>query len=140
LVFWFQCSRRAWDHNYGSQFTCEFQLAEEPRPGLGTRRCRFGELLDRDEWAVVSSMNASAEQKQRQYFARTSASILPPNLRAMYQEGTAQSHAPMPYRSDAWFKYHDSDDVSAAGEFVRSRLEGWIGAFLAHSGAPADGV
>jgi hypothetical protein len=59
FTFWFQLSRDGWDDHAGSSFVVEFQRAPSPTPGalgLGTRRNRIGDLLSKEDRALVTPM------------------------------------------------------------------------------------
>src|SRR5687767_13430130 len=48
LALWFQCDKWGWDEDWGSKFTAEFQLTDEPDGAmtLAGRSERIGYLLE----------------------------------------------------------------------------------------------
>jgi len=140
LCFWYQCSQHVWSHDYGSSFTCEFQIADKPRPGIGRRRSRLGGLLSRDEWSTLCAMNLAVQKKQREYFLGTQIGSLAPAVQAMYRNAPPREPAPTPHLGDIWIDYKDPDDVALVGEFLGPRLDGWIEKFLAAVVPARDGA
>lgn len=140
LVFWFQCSQHGWDPHTGSQFTAEFQLADRPQPGVGSRnRSRYYEFLTGEELEEVRA-------RQNEVIA----ALTPPprghwseQLEGRAGEWYRQQFQPVaePYavRQDVWLRYGREEDVRRWAEFLLPRCPRMLMEFemqMGHSSQP----
>lgn len=121
LTCWCQCSQEGWDPYAGSQFTMEFQRSDDPRPGTGRARQRFGGLLaDGDREAVRRVQNqviAALPPPPRDHPL-----LADPRLRSYYAIRFVPIAAPYAASDDIWLRYHAPADVERWADFVATRL------------------
>ena len=136
MTFWCQCSQDGWDVYAGSRFTVEFQRSDDPRPGTGRPRVRFGALLAADERETIRRI-------QNQVIAalppppRDHPLLAEPSLRAYYAARFVGVAAPYAATDDIWLRYHAPADVERWAELLTDRMPHLVRAFETTSDAAA---
>jgi hypothetical protein len=122
LVFWFQVSRDGWDAYAGSQFTTEFQVSSEDRPGAGGAtvvRARLNALLQPEERESLRALQNDVIRRlpappPEHYILQ----MPDERVRVWYRAKFATVSQPYSERDDVWMRYHESADVKRWADFV----------------------
>jgi hypothetical protein len=139
-TFWFQCAQGGWDQYTGSQFTLEFQAADDPSPGNGSSRCRFPGVMTPEELEQVRFLQNVVIRKLRPPPPDHWAHTLPGDTRKWYFARFDLIREPFQERSDIWLRYVDEADVRRWGEFILPLLPGFLARFEERVNRTRDGA
>jgi hypothetical protein len=122
LVFWFQCGKDGWDPYAGSQFTVEFQVSGDTRPGAAGIRHRLGYFLseaEREEIrAIQNTVIAALSPPPRDHLAFGLGSAISEWYSGKFRPVT-ESYKGM---ADIWLRYHTPAHVRRWADFVLAVL------------------
>jgi len=142
LMLWFQCDKWGWSERWGSTFTLEFQLAQQPADAM-TLRGRFERV-----GYVLEGFEALDELRARNnaVVGRLPGTLADEAVVNVLEDGTEAvvlghrvDAARAIYGRDIWMNYHTLEDVREWARYFERNLLDFV-ALFEHERRSAEGM
>lgn len=133
LSFWFQCDRYGWFQDFGSKFTLELQMADDPRPACGglLDRKRFATFLSDAELELVRALNNDVLRSLPAPSPDNPVLLLGEEEQKRFMSGYQPHVEPYVAGQDVWLHYFTVRHVETWAAFFSDRILRIGDAFLA---------
>lgn len=130
---WFQCDRYGWFQDYGSKFTLELQVADDPRPAYGglLDRQRFATFLTDAELELVRALNNDVIRSLPAPSPDNPVLFLGEEEQKRFMSGYQPHVARYVAGQDVWLHYFTPQHVETWAAFFPDRILRITDAFLA---------